>query len=84
MLVAESPLAARSSNGASGVKIAPALDALVKVAPSKPANGTAWITPGVPSAISVACAHHRVGAGERGAGRQLDHGDQIALVLLAG
>ena len=55
MLAAESPLAARSANGASGVKMAPPLDALVKVAPSKPANGTAWITPGVPSAISVAC-----------------------------
>ena len=49
-----SPLAARSAKGASGVKIAPALGALVKVAPSKPANGTACTTPGVSSAIAAA------------------------------
>ena len=27
-------------------------------------------------------AHHRVGPGERGAGRQLDHRDQVSLVLV--
>ena len=31
--------------------------------------------------IFVACRHDRVGAGERGAGRQLEHRDQVALVL---
>ena len=36
MRAAERPLAARSSNGASAEKIAPAFGALVKVAPSKP------------------------------------------------
>ena len=76
------PLAARSSNGASAEKMAPALGALVKVAPSKPAKGTACATPGVSRMIWVASPHDRVGARQRGAGRQLQHGDQIALVLV--
>ena len=37
---AVSPLRTRSSNGFSGTKITPALGALVKVAPSKPAKAT--------------------------------------------
>jgi hypothetical protein len=38
-----------------GEKIAPAFEALVNVAPSKPANGTAWATPSVARMISAAC-----------------------------
>ena len=48
------PFGSRSSNGTKREKIAPALDALVKVAPSNPANGTACCTPGVSRMISVA------------------------------
>ena len=62
--------------------MAPALGALVKVAPSNPANGTACATPGVSRRILRGAADHGVGAGERGAGRQLQHGDQVSLVLV--
>ena len=54
MRSALSPLATRSWNGASGEKIAPAFGALVKVAPSNPANGTACATPGVSRRILAA------------------------------
>ena len=43
-----------SSNGAMAEKMAPPLDALVKVAPSKPAKGTAWSMPSVSRMILVA------------------------------
>ena len=49
-----SPWAARSRNGVKRVKIAPALGALVKVAPENPENATALHTPGVFKRISVA------------------------------
>ena len=49
-----SPLATRSSNGARPAKIAPALEALVKVAPSKPAKATSCSTPGTVLRISLA------------------------------
>ena len=48
------PVLARSSKGRRGEKMAPALDALVKVAPSKPAKATACCTPGVARIASVA------------------------------
>ena len=41
------PFGSRSSKGSKAEKIAPALEALVKVAPSKPAKGTACSTPSV-------------------------------------
>ena len=41
-----SPLATRSANGRNGMKITPALGALVKVPPSKPAKATEFCTPG--------------------------------------
>ena len=44
----------RSANGFSGTKITPVLGALVKVAPSKPTNATAFCTPGVPMISSDA------------------------------
>ena len=77
-----SPFSTRSSNGSSVTKMAPALGALVKVAPSKPAKPAVWATPSTESArlaTSRTTASVRV---ERGAGRQLDGGDQVALVLL--
>ena len=49
ILSALRPSLARSSNGASGLKITAAFGALVKVAPSSPTIGTVWATPGVPS-----------------------------------
>ena len=49
-----SPAFTRSSNGFSGTKMTPELGALVNVAPSKPANVTAWATPGRDSRISDA------------------------------
>ncbi len=49
-----SPAFKRSSNGFNVTKITPALGAVVKVAPSKPANATACSTPGRVSSISVA------------------------------
>jgi hypothetical protein len=79
---APAALGARRAKGASAEKMAPAFEALVKVAPSSPAKGTTWATPGVFEDDLGGAAHHRVGARQRGAGRQLDHGDQIALVLL--
>ena len=48
------PVLARSSKGSRGEKIAPAFDALVKVAPSNPAKATACCTPGVARIASVA------------------------------
>ncbi len=45
---------ARSSNGSSVTKIAPAFGALVKVAPEKPTMFTACAMPGIFSAISTA------------------------------
>ena len=48
------PCSNRSSNGAMAEKMAPPLDALVKVAPSKPAKGTAWSMPSVSRMILVA------------------------------
>ena len=45
----------RSSNGFKVTKMTPALGALVNVAPSKPANVTAWATPGRDSRISTPC-----------------------------
>ena len=48
------PLAERSSKGASVLKMAPALDALVKVAPSNPAKATVWATPGTLRSSSLA------------------------------
>ena len=51
ILVALSPFSARSSKGASGLKITAEFGALVKVAPSRPTIGTVWATPGVSSTI---------------------------------
>ena len=48
------PALVRSSKGCSAAKIAAAFEALVKVAPEKPAKATAFFTPGVWSMISVA------------------------------
>ncbi len=45
---------ARSANGSSTTKTAPALGATVKVAPEKPTTFTAIETPGTLSAISTA------------------------------
>ncbi len=59
------PSAARSSNGASGLKITAEFGALVKVAPSRPMIGTVWATPGVPSTILFTrCATSSVRASE--------------------
>jgi hypothetical protein len=44
----------RSSNGFKVTKITPEFGALVKVAPSKPANVTVWATPGRDFRISSA------------------------------
>ncbi len=44
---------ARSSNGLSLTNTAPALGALVRVAPEKPTILTAWATPGISSASST-------------------------------
>ena len=60
----------------------PEFGALVKVAPEKPTKFTARATPGTCRAISDHAAVDRVGAVERGAARQLRHGDQVALVGL--
>ena len=51
---AVSPFASRSANGLNAEKMAPAFEALVNVAPSKPANGTACATPSVPMMIFAA------------------------------
>ena len=53
MRSADRPLATRSGKGARDENTVPALGALVKVAPSSPANGTAWATPGVFSMMSA-------------------------------
>ena len=70
----------RSSNGFSVTKMTPEFGALVKVAPSKPANATALATPGRDSRISDGLAHDAVGALEARARRQGDRGDEIAAV----
>ena len=45
---------ARSANGSSVTKMAPAFGAVVNVAPENPTMFTAWATPGTPSAMSAA------------------------------
>ena len=54
ILLAVSPLFCLSSNESKGVKITPEFEALVKVAPLKPAKATAFLTPGVLRMISEA------------------------------
>ena len=51
-----SPALIRSSNGARRTKMTPVLGAFVKVAPSKPTNATAAVTPGRVSMMSEARA----------------------------
>jgi hypothetical protein len=74
------PSASRSSKGSKPAKTTPALVALVKVAPEKPAKATALRTPGVSWMIREASQHHLVGAAERGAVGKLDDDDGVALV----
>ena len=76
------PFSARSLKGSSGVNTTAAFGALVKVAPSSPTIGTACAMPGRVEHDLGDLARHLVGARERGAGRQLDDVDEIALVLL--
>ena len=78
------PVSSRCSKLSNGAKITPALLALVKVAPEKPAKATALATPGVLRMISEALLDHRVGAPERRAFGQLDDDDGIALVHRSG
>ena len=54
ILPADSPALSRLSKSLNGAKITPALLALVKVAPEKPAKATASCTPGVLRMISEA------------------------------
>ena len=72
----------RSSNGSKPAKITAAFEALVKVAPEKPAKATALTDAGRLSHDLRGALHDRVGARERGAVGQLDHRDRIALVEL--
>ena len=76
----DSPASSRSSNGSNAAKMTPALLALVKVAPEKPAKATAFVTPGVDLDDLRRPLDHRVGARQRGAVGQLDDDDRIALV----
>ena len=55
-------------------------EALVKVAPEKPAKATASVTPGRLADDLRGALDHRIGARQRGAFRQLDDDDRIALV----
>ena len=48
------PFRGRSSNGSGPTKMAPAFDALERVAPENPANATANLIPGVSRMISLA------------------------------
>ena len=75
-----SPVSSRSSKLSNGAKMTPALVALVKVAPEKPAKATALATPGVLRDDLGGALDHRVGARERGAVGQLDDDDGVALV----
>src|SRR5437773_1199255 len=65
---------ARSANGSSVTKMAPAFGAVVNVAPENPTMFTAWATPGTPSAMSAAL---RLTASVRpsAAGRQAEHSE---------
>ena len=73
---------ARSSNGLSVRKIAPALGALVKVAPEKPTTLTPCADAGHLQRDIERALLHGVGARQRGAGRQLHDDDEIAAVDL--
>ena len=77
---ADWPAASRSSNESKAAKITPALLALVKVAPEKPAKATASLTPGVLLDDLGRLLHDLVGSRQRGAVRQLHDHDGIALV----
>ena len=75
-----SPAFTRSSNGFRVTKTTPELGALVKVAPSKPANATACATPGRDSRISDALRTTRSVRSRLEPGGKRDRGDEIGAV----
>ena len=76
----ESPAFTRSSNGFKVTKITPTLGALVKVAPSNPANATACVDAG-PLEQHVRClAHELIGSLEARARRQRERGNEVGAV----
>ncbi len=80
MLSVASPAFTRSSNGFRVTNTTPELGALVKVAPSKPANATACATPGRDSQDVRRLAHDAVGALQARARRQRNRGDEIGAI----
>jgi hypothetical protein len=71
----------RASKGSKTGKIGAWLEALVKVAPEKPANATVSLMPRDLAQGPLGAQHHVVGAREGGALRELDHHDGVTLVL---